>query len=256
MIFLGDYIDRGPDSRQVLQIVQRLQAQGAICLRGNHEELMLGATELERGLTNFLVNGGDATIASLRTPAAFQRAQEWMRGLPTNHEDERRYYVHAGIRPGVPLDQQTAETKLWIRDSFLRHTGRFPKYIVHGHSADDLFRSATNDAGRARQPLQRRYGRWNQWVSFGRDFQRPPNEADPHDQRWRGELNLDPSLRSPQRAKRFSRARLMTDIDPKPPSVNPCHRLPNLLRVHRSAKHGTRIRKTPRSPAVDPRRMC
>ena len=139
LVLLGDYIDRGPDSRQVLQIVQRLQAQGAICLRGNHEELMLGATESERGLTNFRLNGGDATIASLRTPAAFQRAQQWMRGLPTSHEDERRYYVHAGIRPGVPLDQQTAETKLWIRDSFLRHTGQFPKYVVHGHSPTIYF---------------------------------------------------------------------------------------------------------------------
>jgi serine/threonine protein phosphatase 1 len=47
LVFLGDYIDRGPDSRQVHQIVQRLQAEGAICLRGNHEELMLRATESE-----------------------------------------------------------------------------------------------------------------------------------------------------------------------------------------------------------------
>ena len=134
LIFLGDYIDRGPDSRQVLQIVQRLQAEGAICLRGNHEELMLRATESESDLKNFLANGGDATITSLRAPAAFWRAQEWVRTLPTSHEDELRYYVHAGIRPGVPLDQQTAETKLWIRYSFLRHRGPFPKYIVHGHT--------------------------------------------------------------------------------------------------------------------------
>ena len=76
LIFLGDYIDRGPDSRQVLQIVQRLQAEGAICLRGNHEELMLRATESEGDLTNFLANGGDATITSLGTPAAFRQAQE------------------------------------------------------------------------------------------------------------------------------------------------------------------------------------
>src|SRR2546429_6272247 len=69
MIFLGDYIDRGPQAREVLQIVQRLQAGGAICLRGNHEELMLRATESESDLTNFLANGGEATIASLRTPA-------------------------------------------------------------------------------------------------------------------------------------------------------------------------------------------
>ena len=82
LIFLGDYIDRGRNSRQVLQIVQRLQAEGAICLRGNHEELMLRATESERDLTNFLANGGDATITSLRAPAAFRRAQEWVRTLP------------------------------------------------------------------------------------------------------------------------------------------------------------------------------
>ena len=134
LIFLGDYIDRGPESRQVLQIVQRLQAKGAICLRGNHEELMLRATESERDRTNFLANGGGATITSLCTPAAFRRAQEWMRALPTSHEDELRYYVHAGICPGVPLDQQTTYTKIWIRDSFLRHKGPFPKYIVHGHT--------------------------------------------------------------------------------------------------------------------------
>jgi serine/threonine protein phosphatase 1 len=139
LIFLGDYIDRGPDSRQVLQIVQRLHAKGAICLRGNHEELMLRAMESKRDLTNFLANGGDVTITSLRTPAAFQQAQKWMRSLPISQEDELRYYVHAGVRPGVPLDQQTAETKLWIRESFLRHTRPFPKYIVHGHSPTKYF---------------------------------------------------------------------------------------------------------------------
>ena len=127
------------NSRQALQIVQRLQAEGAICLRGNHEELMLQATELEGDLANFLANGGDATITSLRTPAAFQRAHEWVRALPTSHEDELRYYVHAGICPGVPLDQQTAETKLWIRDGFLRHRRPFPKYIVHGHTPTIYF---------------------------------------------------------------------------------------------------------------------
>src|ERR1019366_10607556 len=74
LIFLGDYIDRGPDSREVLQIVQRLQAEGAICLRGNHEELMLQATESKRDLANFLANGGAATITSLATPDAFRHA--------------------------------------------------------------------------------------------------------------------------------------------------------------------------------------
>ncbi|MBG0797435.1 serine/threonine protein phosphatase [Methylocystis sp. L43] len=71
-VFLGDYIDRGPNSREVLQIVQDLQRDGAVCLRGNHEELMLGATKSNLGLANFLANGGDATIASLGTSAAFR----------------------------------------------------------------------------------------------------------------------------------------------------------------------------------------
>ena len=93
---------------------------------------MLRPTKSEGDLTNFLANGGDATITSFRTPAAFQPTQEWMRALSTSHEDELRYYVHAGIRPGAPLDRQTAKTKLWIRGSFLRHRGPFPKYIVHG----------------------------------------------------------------------------------------------------------------------------
>ena len=137
LIFLGDYIDRGPNSRQVLQIVQRLQAEGAICLRGNHEELMLQAKESARDLTNFLANGGDATITSLRTPAAFKQAQEWVRALQTSHENELRYYVHAGIYPGVPLDQQTAETKLWIRDS-PSSQGTVPEIHCPRSYADDL----------------------------------------------------------------------------------------------------------------------
>ena len=54
--------------------------------------------------------------------------------LPTSHEDDLRFYVHAGVCPGVPLDQQNDDAKLWIRESFLRHRGPFPKYIVHGHT--------------------------------------------------------------------------------------------------------------------------
>jgi serine/threonine protein phosphatase 1 len=133
-VFLGDYIDRGPNSREVLQIVQDLQRDGAVCLRGNHEELMLGATKSDLGLANFIANGGDATIASLGTSAAFRGAQEWMGKLPTSCEDDLRYYVHAGVRPGVALDKQDDEARLWIRDKFLRHSKPFPKYIVHGHT--------------------------------------------------------------------------------------------------------------------------
>ena len=54
--------------------------------------------------------------------------------LPTSCEDDLRYYVHAGVRPGVALDKQDDEARLWICDKFLRHSKPFPKYIVHGHT--------------------------------------------------------------------------------------------------------------------------
>lgn len=133
-VFLGDYIDRGPHSKEVIARVQTLQEVGAICLRGNHEALMVNATESELGLRNFLANGGNATIASLGTAAAFRRAQAWMRDLPSSFEDPLRYFVHAGVRPGVPLASQNDDTKLWIREEFLQFKGAFPKYVVHGHT--------------------------------------------------------------------------------------------------------------------------
>jgi serine/threonine protein phosphatase 1 len=138
LIFLGDYIDRGPDSRQVLQIVQRLQAEGAICLRGNHEELILRATESEGDLTNFLANGGDATITSLRTPAAFWRTQEWVRALPTSHEDELRYYMHAGIRPGGPPRPTDRRSEALDSRQLPSSQGTVPEIHCPRSYADDL----------------------------------------------------------------------------------------------------------------------
>lgn len=133
-IFLGDYIDRGPNSREVIERVRVLQEKGAVCLRGNHEELMIQSTESELGLLTFLSNGGAETMKSLQTIDAFYEARAWMETLPIFFEDELRYYVHAGVRPGVPLADQSQEDQLWIRDEFLRHPGPFPKYIVHGHT--------------------------------------------------------------------------------------------------------------------------
>ena len=137
LIFLGDYIDRGPDSREVLQIVQRLQAEGAMCLRGDHAELMLQATEFERESTNFLANGGDATITSwARRPRSGKRKNGCVRSRPAMKTNSVITFTRGFVR--VCPDQQTAKIKLWIRDSFLRHRGPFPKYIVHGHTPTHL----------------------------------------------------------------------------------------------------------------------
>jgi serine/threonine protein phosphatase 1 len=133
-IFLGDYVDRGPNSKEVLARVRAMQKAGAICLRGNHEQLMILSSESLLGEQNFLYNGGASTCKSLGSAEAFAEAQEWMKTLPLSYEDKLRYYVHAGVKPNVPLEQQDDDTRLWVRDEFLEFSGRFPKYIVHGHT--------------------------------------------------------------------------------------------------------------------------
>ena len=133
-IFLGDYIDRGPDSADVVSIVRSLQQRGAICLRGNHEQLAIDSVRSEYDLLNFIYNGGDATLKSFGSLEKFEEARRWMETLPTFFEDELRYYVHAGVDPALPLAEQTNHDRLWIRNPFLEHKGPFEKYIVHGHT--------------------------------------------------------------------------------------------------------------------------
>ena len=134
LIFLRDYVDRGPDARGVLERMRALEQDGAICLRGNHEALMISAPESDLGMQTFVLNGGNETIRSLRTLDAFVEAVAWMASLPLSFDDERRFFVHAGIRPGVPLPKQREKDLLWIRKPFLTHPGPFPTYVVHGHS--------------------------------------------------------------------------------------------------------------------------
>ena len=134
LVFLGDYIDRGPNSREVLDIVRALEFNGAICLKGNHEALMAASLNSERAKQHFLSNGGDTTLASIGVLGAFLEATEWMDALPLSYEDDHRFFVHAGVRPGIPLGDRAADDLLWIREPFLSHPEPFPKYIVHGHS--------------------------------------------------------------------------------------------------------------------------
>ena len=145
LIFLGDYVDRGPDSRQVVEYLMTAQQadRRLVCLRGNHEQMMLDAI-LKGGDSRWmwLDNGGEQT---LRSYGAFDieeaRAKvpdehlRWMSQLPLTSGDEHRIYVHAGILPSTPLEQQKPETLIWIRERFLRAKSRqFDRHIVHGHT--------------------------------------------------------------------------------------------------------------------------
>jgi len=145
IVFLGDYVDRGPQSRAVIERLIALQAvEDAICLKGNHEDLMVRAlTEPGRSpLNHWRVNGGDETLASYGVSAGEEPASivprrhvAWMAGLPLTTADEHRIYVHAGLAPGVAFRDQSEEVCLWIRESFLRaRASQFEAHVVHGHT--------------------------------------------------------------------------------------------------------------------------
>jgi serine/threonine protein phosphatase 1 len=140
-IFLGDYIDRGDDSRAVIEWLMSMQAmipEQILCLRGNHEDLcagaMFGTKDQE---AQWLLNGGDRTLLSYGVHRARdipQAHRRWMLALPLLFREQRRLYVHAGIVPGVPLQQQPRDALLWIRDEFLSSTADHGFLVVHGHT--------------------------------------------------------------------------------------------------------------------------
>ena len=139
-IFLGDYIDRGPDSQGVAEFLMTLQQDrpdDVICLMGNHEDMLLAAVDAPDWEENWLGNGGIQTLQSygLATVAGIpQEHIEWMRNLPKFHDDGQRFFVHAGIHPIRPLSRQDEHDFLWIREPFLSSTRDFGRLIVHGHT--------------------------------------------------------------------------------------------------------------------------
>lgn len=154
LVFLGDYIDRGPASRQVIDRLIEIRQEGsAVMLCGNHEDMLVSLYNAERSYASpFHRNGGRATLLSYgvdpdeydawtldeladQIPRIVPRAHvDFMAGLPTHHRCGGYFFVHAGVRPGVPLDQQRRSDLLWIRDSFSQSTDMHEALIVHGHA--------------------------------------------------------------------------------------------------------------------------
>ena len=139
LVFIGDYIDRGPDSTGVIAMVrERAEAdpENVICLMGNHEDLLLEALETGDD-SNWLCNGGDATLRSYGASAPEEIPQAdlaFIRNLEFCHDDGQRFYVHAGIMPGVSLNRQDRHTLMWIREPFLSSRRDHGRLIVHGHT--------------------------------------------------------------------------------------------------------------------------
>jgi serine/threonine protein phosphatase 1 len=145
VVFLGDYVDRGPDSRGVIELLMNLEERWPVtCLKGNHEELMLQAvSEPSDGrLERWLEFGGRETLQSYDlhvdddlAGALPQPHLRWMAELPTIADDKHRIYVHAGLIPRMPARDQDDSTRLWIRERFLLgRAGDFEAHIVHGHT--------------------------------------------------------------------------------------------------------------------------
>jgi serine/threonine protein phosphatase 1 len=142
LIFLGDFIDRGSQSRGVVEYVLEISrlSQQVECLMGNHERILLDFID-GKDMNTFFINGGMATLNSYRTEqqkyGGFLIPDDhllFFRSLKLVIELDDYYVVHAGFRPGVPLAQQSTEDLLWIRDSFIFSNHFFGKRVIFGHT--------------------------------------------------------------------------------------------------------------------------
>ncbi len=165
LVYLGDYVDRGPWSFEVVDMLIEAPLEGfeIVHLKGNHEDFLLRFLEenpgksLEENLEEadlWFINGGDATLHSYKVPVrtlpfgpaevetarrAFLAAlppshMTFFQGLRMFHVEGDYLFVHAGVRPGVPLDEQEEEDLLWIRERFLYSDADLGHMVVHGHT--------------------------------------------------------------------------------------------------------------------------
>jgi len=155
VVLLGDIIDRGPQSAQMVDMLMGLQNDLATLhvLKGNHESAMVEALSGNPGaMGRWIANGGDAALRSwgigedlidVADPAALRAAlaaavpapvAAWLDGLPLSYRVGDYLFVHAGIRPGIPLDDQNPIDLMWIRADFLDSRADHGVMVVHGHT--------------------------------------------------------------------------------------------------------------------------
>jgi serine/threonine protein phosphatase 1 len=145
IITLGDYIDRGPNSRQVMEHLVNWSSEGLplVALKGNHEAMMWECCKNLSDLAWWIKNGGDQTIlsygqcatATLPLSAIPADHLDWIAKLPSMYVDRHRIYVHAGVDDGLPLDHQVDKILLWKRYPEGSKKGHRQRHVVHGHDA-------------------------------------------------------------------------------------------------------------------------
>ena len=139
LVFLGDYIDRGPASKGVVDFILQLRKDlpHIVCLKGNHEDMLLDWVLNGKNYDLYLYNGGAATIKSYSPDGEFKLPQEhldFFTSLLLYYETEKYIFVHAGIRGGIPLEEQDPHDLIWIRDEFILSPHDYGKTVVFGHT--------------------------------------------------------------------------------------------------------------------------
>lgn len=154
IVHLGDHVDRGPDSKGVIDFILRAAGSDGriLTVAGNHDLAMLdflkegtrdglfveyGGRETARSYgveLDFLSASGFAASHARLVAAVPQSHRDFLQNLPYSHVAGDFFFCHAGIRPGVPLDAQLPTDLIWIRREFHRHVGLYEKVVVHGHT--------------------------------------------------------------------------------------------------------------------------
>ena len=156
LVFVGDYVDRGPDSAGVIERLLSGLPEGfdVRCLMGNHEAILLKFLDDPEMFEHWRMNGAEATLASYGVDAPGRDASAsalaacrdrfasalppahlaFLNALPLFASFGGYLFVHAGIRPGVPMQDQSRKDLMWIREDFLDSGDDFGAVVVHGHT--------------------------------------------------------------------------------------------------------------------------
>ncbi len=133
VVFVGDYIDRGPDSKGVIDYLLTLRGRYTF-LMGNHERMFLDFLQGKDRLL-FMYNGGRTTLESYGDIGKIPVTHlDFFHRLRVYYETDDYLFVHGGIRPGIPIQEQDPQDLLWIREEFYAYPGRYPKTVVFGHT--------------------------------------------------------------------------------------------------------------------------
>jgi serine/threonine protein phosphatase 1 len=144
LVFVGDYVDRGPNSKGVVDYIidlkKKYNPENIICLMGNHERMFLDFLQGREEMF-FLLNGGTATAVSYWGDQWERRERRLPDGhklffetLKLYYETENFIFVHGGLRPGLPLAAQKEEDLLWIRKEFIISEFNFGRRVIFGHT--------------------------------------------------------------------------------------------------------------------------